>query len=152
MKYHVIIKIYHWLAIQSKTKIDKVEFSFLFRFLHSYYETHLAKVYSQRNSFYDLILKGKKIAMMQTIIFLLSMWYFFQGGIISLIKYWKSQPTRRGNETLWIFFFSRQQRHKIKSNRGNSCCGTLASQTNFFLVSKLINGFFGFFWTDGKNF
>ena len=32
MKYHVIIKIYHWLAIQSKTKIDKVEFSFLFRF------------------------------------------------------------------------------------------------------------------------
>ena len=105
MKYHVIIKIYHWLTIQSKTKIDKVEFSFLFRFfLHSYYETHLAKVYSQRNSFYDLILKEKKIAMMQTIIFLLSMWYFFQGGIISLIKYWKSQPTRRGNETLWIFF------------------------------------------------
>ena len=78
----------------------KVEYSFLFRFLHSYYETHLAKVYSQRNSFYDLILKEKKIAMMQTIIFLLSMWYFFQGGIISLIKYWKSQPTRRGNETL----------------------------------------------------
>ena len=75
----------------------KVEYSFLFRFLHSYYQTHLAKVYSQRNSFYDSILREKNSDDANDNI--LTKHVVLQGEF-SLIKYWKSQPTRRGNETL----------------------------------------------------